>query len=81
QDSRWVLDTAGIVPRTRETLTGMALVDAQLLTAMRRTITAGHVHFELRPYQALTPLQIRALEQAAGRYGQFLHLNARLTQP
>jgi Winged helix DNA-binding domain len=81
QDSRWVLDAAGAVPRTRETLTGMALVDAQLLAGMRRTITVGHVQFDLRPYQALTPLQIRALEQAARRYGQYLHLNARLTQP
>jgi hypothetical protein len=31
QDSRWLLDTVGDVPRTRETATGMALVDAQLL--------------------------------------------------
>ncbi len=76
-----MLDAAGAVPRTRETLTGMALVDAQLLAGMRRTITAGHVQFDLRPYQTLSPLQIRALEQAAGRYGQYLHLNARLTQP
>jgi hypothetical protein len=30
QDSRWLLDAAGDVPRTRETATGMALVDAQL---------------------------------------------------
>ena len=27
QDSRWVLDGAGVVPRTRETAAGMALVD------------------------------------------------------
>jgi Winged helix DNA-binding domain len=81
QDSRWLLDTAGDVPRTRETAAGMALVDAQLLAAMRRTIARDHVHFDLRPYRALTPAQIDALDQAASRYGQYLRLNARLTLP
>ena len=46
---------------------------------MRRTITGDHVLFDLRPYWALTPPQIHALDQAADRYGQYLHLNARLT--
>jgi hypothetical protein len=43
---------------------------------MRRTITPGQVKFDLRPYQALTPGQIEALDQAAQRYGQFLQLTA-----
>ena len=43
QDSRWVLDAAGIVPRTREATAGMALVDAQLVAAMKRTVTADQV--------------------------------------
>jgi hypothetical protein len=81
QDSRWVLDAAGAVPRTRETATGMALVDAQLLAAMRRTITNDHVHFDLRPYRTLTHLEINALDQAARRYSQYLRLEARLTLP
>ncbi len=81
QDSRWVLDAAGDVPRTRETAAGMALVDAQLLAAMRRTIARDHVQFDLRPYRALPPPQIKALDQAASRYGQYLRLNARLTLP
>ena len=81
QDSRWLLDAAGNVPRTRETATGMALVDAQLLAAMRRTIARGHVEFDLRPYRALTPAQIDALDQAARRYGHYLHLDARLALP
>jgi hypothetical protein len=80
QDSRWVLDAAGQVPRTRETAAGMALVDAQLLAAMRRTIGPGDVQFDLRPYRALTPPQIEALEHAAKRYGKYLRLNARLTR-
>jgi hypothetical protein len=79
QDSRWVLDAAGDVPRTRETAAGMALVDAQLLATMRRTIAHDHVQFDLRPYRALTPPQIEALDQAARRYGEYLRLKARLT--
>lgn len=81
QDSRWVLDAAGNVPRTRETAIGMALVDAQLLAAMRRTITQDQVRFDLRPYRALTPSQIQALDQAAQRYGDYLRLKARITLP
>jgi hypothetical protein len=81
QDSRWVLDAAGRVPRTRETAAGMALVDAQLVAAMRRTITNGHVQFDLLPHQTMTPPEIEALEQAAERYGDYLGLKARLTLP
>jgi hypothetical protein len=79
QDSRRVLDAAGNVPRTRESTTEMALVDAQLLAAMRRTVARDHVLFNLRPYRALTPPEIDALGQAATRYGDFMRLNARIT--
>jgi hypothetical protein len=71
----------GAVPRTRETAIGMALVDAQIVAAMRRTIANDHVEFDLRPYRALTPGEIEALDQAAGRYGNYLRLRARLTLP
>src|SRR5262245_22446024 len=81
QDSRWVLDATGDVPRTRETTTGMALVDAQLLAAMRRTIAPDHVQFDLRPYRPLTSPEIEALDQAATRYGDYLQLKARITLP
>jgi Winged helix DNA-binding domain len=81
QDSRWLLDTAGDVPRTRETAVGMALVDAQLLAAMRRTTANDHVRFDLRPYRALTSPETEALDQAARRYGKYLRLKGRLTLP
>src|SRR6266567_2775182 len=68
QDSRWLLDAAGDVPRTREAAAGMALVDAQLLAAMRRTVARDHVQFDLRPYRPLTPPETEALDQAASRY-------------
>jgi hypothetical protein len=81
QHSRWVLDAAGDVPRTREATIGMALVDAQIVAAMRRTITNQHVDFELNPYRALTPAEIEALDHAAIRYGDYLQLKGRFTLP
>lgn len=81
QDSRWVLDAAGDVPRTREAAAGMALVDAQIVAAMRRTVANDHVEFDLRPYRALVDAEVEALEQAARRYGDFLRLDARLALP
>jgi hypothetical protein len=81
QDSRWVLDAAGDAPRTRESATGMALVDGQLRAAMRRTVTRDRVQFDLRPYRALTPADIEAVDQAATRYGEYLGLKAEITLP
>lgn len=81
QDSRWVLDAAGHVPRARETTAGMALADAQLIAGMRRTLARDHVQFDLRPYRALTPPEIEALGQAARRYGAYLRLKAQITLP
>src|SRR5258708_839938 len=81
QDSRWVLDAAGDVPRTRETAAGMALVDAQFLPALRRPIAHAHFHSDLLPYCPLTPPQIQGLDQAARRYGDHLRLKARPTRP
>ena len=72
QDSRWVLDGAGVVPRSRESAAGMALVDAQLVAAMKRTVAAEQVVFELRPYRPLDAGDAVALEAAARRYGEFL---------
>jgi len=81
QDSRWVLDAASHVPRTRETAAGMALADAQLIATMQRTLAREHVQFDLRPYRALTPAETEALDQAARRYGHYLRLNARISLP
>ena len=65
QDSRWVLDADGIVPRVRETAIGMALVDAQLVAAMKRTVTAKAVTFAVRPHRALRKREIEAIQDAA----------------
>lgn len=79
QDSRWLLDAAGIVPRDRETAIGMALVDAQLVAGMKRTVAPRQVTFALRPHRPLDEAEVAALDAAARRYGDFLGLPARLT--
>jgi Winged helix DNA-binding domain len=81
QDSRWVLDAGGHVPRTREATAGMALVDAQIVAAMRRTLANDHVEFDLRPYRALVRPEVEALEEAARRYGDYLRLESFLALP
>jgi hypothetical protein len=81
QDSRWVLDAAGAVPRARETAIGMVLADAQIVASMRRTVARDHVQFDLRPYRTLTPPQVAAIDQAARRYGNYLQLDPTLTWP
>jgi hypothetical protein len=79
QDSRWVLDAAGLVPRQRESMIGMALVDAQLVAGMRRTLAPSRVTFDLMPYRDLSTRELRALEEAAARYGDFLGREATIT--
>ncbi len=79
QDSRWVLDAAGDVPRDRATAIGMALVDAQLRAAMRRTIGNHHVEFDLWPYRAPEPFEVEAIGDAARRYGEYLRLEVRVS--
>jgi hypothetical protein len=73
QDSRWVLDARGVVPRERERAIGIALVDGQLVAAMKRVLTPARVRFELTPHRPLSVADRRALDDAAARYGGFLH--------
>ncbi len=78
QESRMVLDVEGVVPTGRETAIGMALVDAQLVARMKRTL-GRRVVFELAPYRAsLRSGELEALEEAAGAYGAFLGLDHEL---
>ena len=78
QDSRWVIDADGVVPRGRETAIGMALVDAQLVAGMKRTVTAKAVTFSIRPHRALGKGELEAIQDAAARYGEYLGLEARV---
>ncbi len=72
QDSRLVLDADGHVPGGRETSTGMALVDGQMVAAMKRTVTDTRVAFELAAYRPVTDAERGVLDEAATRYGAFL---------
>lgn len=78
QDSRMVIDSAGVVPRTREAAAGMALVDAQMVATMKRTVTARQVRFTLTPYDDRRPTEpeLAAVEEAAARCAAFLGLDA-----
>jgi hypothetical protein len=80
QDSRMVLDSEGVVPRGRETSTGMALVDGQMVATMKRTVAPHRVRFVLAPYDGrpLGAAERTALEDAAARYGSFLGVEAEL---
>jgi hypothetical protein len=78
QDSRMVIDAEGLVPGGRESAIGMALVDAQLVAGMRRTVTATAVVFEIRPYRDLTTRELASIRDAAARYGEYLGLEPRL---
>ncbi|WP_173923088.1 winged helix DNA-binding domain-containing protein [Agromyces sp. Marseille-P2726] len=78
QDSRWMLDADGVVPRGRESAIGMAIVDAQLVAGMKRTVGAKAVTFAIRPHRTLRKREVASIHDAADRYGEFLGLEARV---
>ena len=73
-----MIDAEGVVPRARESAIGMALVDAQLVAAMRRTINSKAVTFLVRPHRALHAHELEAIRDAAARYGEYLGLEPRV---
>jgi len=79
QDSRWVIDTAGLLPRGREASIGMALVDGQVAAAMSRTVDPAGVHFSITPHRPLTSAEQTRLRRVADAYGAFLELPATLS--
>ena len=72
QDSRRVVDAAGLHPVGREPSIGVLVVDAQIAGTVRRTVRPGRVSFEISPYRPLTAPERRALEVEADRYGAHL---------
>ncbi|MEU1972914.1 winged helix DNA-binding domain-containing protein [Microbacterium sp. NPDC019599] len=78
QESRWVLDEAGMLVRGRESAIGMALVDGQLLAGMKRAVNAKAVTFEIRPTRPLDRGEAGAIEGAADRYARYLGLEPRI---
>jgi hypothetical protein len=78
QDSRYVLDVDGIVPRGRGATVGMTLVDTQMVGDMRRTVRSNEVVFDIGIFRDLGDDELDALHEAAGRYGTFLGLDPRV---
>ena len=78
QDSRYLLDADGLVPRGRTATVGMTLVDGQMVGEMRRQVGHDAVTFEVALFRELGDDQLAAVEDAAQRYGAFLGLDARV---
>ena len=78
QDSRLVIDAERLLPGGRESAIGMALVDAQLVAGMRRTVTAKAVTFALHPLRALRSRELASIDDAAARYADYLGLEPRV---
>lgn len=78
QHSRDLLDLDGLVPRGRQTTTGMVLVDGQMIGGMRRHVHDDHATFEVLAFRDLADDEVEALRDAAQRYGTFLQRDVRL---
>ena len=78
QDSRWLIDAEGLASRARETAIGMALVDAQLVAGMRRTVGPKVVTFALYPHRSLRARELESVHDAAARCAEFLGLEPRV---
>ncbi|MFN8078104.1 MAG: winged helix DNA-binding domain-containing protein [Kineosporiaceae bacterium] len=78
QDSRAMLDAAGLLTPGREPAVGMLVVDGQVLGRMRRSVQPRQVRFDVEPLRPLTDDELAATEQAAARYGAFLGRTPRL---
>ncbi len=79
QDSRLVVDAAGLHPVGRESSIGLLVVDAQIAGTVRRTVRPSSVSFEVTPYRPLTAAERRALDAEAADYGAYLGREAVLT--
>ncbi|MGG5257705.1 winged helix DNA-binding domain-containing protein [Phycicoccus avicenniae] len=79
QDSRRVVDAAGLHPVGREPSIGLLVVDGQIAGAVRRTVRPSVVTFEVTHYRPLTAAERRALDAEARAYGAHLDREARVT--
>lgn len=78
QDSRWVVDAERLTSRGREAAIGMALVDAQMVAGMRRTVGPKAVTFALHPLRELHAGELESIREAAERYADYLGLEPRV---
>ncbi|MBM6402514.1 winged helix DNA-binding domain-containing protein [Phycicoccus sonneratiae] len=79
QDSRMVVDAAGLHPVGREPSIGLLVCDAQIAGTVRRTVRPHSVAFEVAPYRPLTAAERRALDGEARAYGAYLDREAHVS--
>ena len=72
QDSRDLLDVAGLKPQGREASTGMTITDSQIVGDMNRVLDPDTVTFRIRRWRPLDEGEEAAVHHAAERYGRYL---------
>ena len=70
---------ANIVARSGGAFANHLIIDGCLAGGWSRTLTGNSVKIEVAPYKKLTPVQSRAVSNAADCYGEFLGLPASLS--
>jgi hypothetical protein len=70
---------ANIAARTGGAFANHLIVDGRLAGGWSRTMNGNSVRIEVAPYKKLTPVQSRAVANAADCYGEFLGLPATLS--
>ena len=73
QDSRDLVDIAGLKLGGRETSTGMTIIDSQIVGDMKRTIEPDSVTFDIRLLRSLADDEEAAVHDNAARYGHYLN--------
>ena len=79
QNTRLLLDAAGLTTPGRESSIGMILIGSQIAGHMKRSLKTDTVTFEIQPLRPLTPDERTAVTDAAHRYGRFLQRRVSLT--
>ena len=67
---------ANVVARANGGFANHLLIDGRLAGSWSRTCTPTNVMIEVAPYKKLTPVQLRAVGNAADCYGEFLGLRS-----
>ncbi|MBY0494321.1 MAG: winged helix DNA-binding domain-containing protein [Cyanobacteria bacterium] len=70
---------ANVVARSGGAFANHLIIDGRLAGGWSRTIGGNNVKIEVAPYKKLTPMQLRAVANAADCYGEFLGLPATLS--
>jgi hypothetical protein len=72
QDSRDLIDIAGLKPQGREASTGMTIIESQIVGDLTRVLDPETVTFRIRLLRPLDDGEQAAVQHAARRYGRYL---------